>query len=65
MAGKRRKARILALQALYEVDSVARKPEAAIERLLAETTVSSEIGDFSSSLVEGTFKNKDEIDRIL
>ena len=63
MAGKRHKARILALQALYEVDSVARKPEAAIERLLAETTVSSEIGDFSRSLVEGTIKNKDEIDR--
>lgn len=63
MAGKRHKARILALQALYEVDSVARNPENAIERLLAETAISPDISDFSRELVVGTVKNRDEIDR--
>ena len=63
MAGKRHKARILALQALYEVDSVARSPENAIERLLAETAISPEISEFSRALVDGTVKNRDEIDR--
>jgi N utilization substance protein B len=63
MAGKRHKARILALQALYEVDSVARNPKNAIERLLADTTISSEISEFSRELIEGTVKNRDEIDR--
>ena len=63
MIGTRHKARMLALQALYEVDSVARQPEAAIERLLAEAALSQEISDFSRSLVSGTIKNKDKIDR--
>ena len=33
MAATRKKARILALQALYEIDSVGREPEAVIERV--------------------------------
>jgi len=63
MTGTRHKARMLALQALYEVDSVARRPETVIERLLAEADLSLEISEFSRSLVSGTLKNKDEIDR--
>ena len=63
MTGTRHKARMLALQALYEVDSVARQPEIVIERLLAEADLSQEISDFSRALVSGTVKNKDKIDR--
>ncbi len=63
MTGTRHKARMLALQALYEVDAAARRPETAIERLLAEADLSQEISEFSRSLVSGTIKNKDEIDR--
>lgn len=63
MTGTRHKARMLALQALYEVDSIARQPEIVIERLLAEADLSQEISDFSRTLVSGTIKNKDEIDR--
>jgi len=63
MTGTRHKARMLALQALYEVDSIARQPEIVIERLLAEADLSQEISDFSRALVSGTIKNKDEIDR--
>jgi N utilization substance protein B len=54
---------MLALQALYEVDSVARRPETVIERLLAEADLSLAISEFSRALVSGTIKNKDEIDR--
>jgi N utilization substance protein B len=63
MTGKRHKARILALQALYEVDSVARPPETVIERLLAEAGLPEEINEFSRNLVAGTIKNIKEIDR--
>ena len=62
MAGTRHKARMLALQALYEVDSVARPPEAVTERLLAETALSAENNDFVRELVNGTVKNREEID---
>ena len=63
MTGTRRKARIIALQALYEIDSVARRPDTTIERLLAEANLSQEISEFSRALVSGTIKNKEEIDR--
>jgi N utilization substance protein B len=62
MAGTRHKARMLALQALYEVDSVARPPEAVTERLLAESTLSGENADFVRELVNGTVKHREEID---
>ncbi|MBN1691972.1 MAG: transcription antitermination factor NusB [Dehalococcoidales bacterium] len=63
MTGKRHKARILALQALYEVDSVARPPETAIERILTEAGLHEEISEFSLDLFRGVIKNMKEIDR--
>ena len=63
MPGTRHKARTLALQALYEVDSVARQPETVVERLLSETKFSEENSDFVRELVNGAMKNRDEIDR--
>jgi N utilization substance protein B len=62
MTGTRRKARRIALQALYEVDSVARRPEAVVERLLAEADLSEENNAFVRELVEGAVRNKDDID---
>jgi N utilization substance protein B len=62
MAGKRHKARTLALQALYEIDSVARQPELVVERLLSEVDLTQENSDFVRALVAGTVNNKDEID---
>jgi len=62
MAGTRHKARMLALQALYEVDSAARRPEAVTERLLAETPLSRENDNFVRELVNGTVKNREQID---
>jgi N utilization substance protein B len=53
---------MLALQALYEVDSVARRPEAVTERLLAESALTGESSDFVRELVTGAVKNREEID---
>jgi N utilization substance protein B len=63
MIGTRRKARTIALQALYEVDSVARSAEAVVERLLGEGELSEENNVFVRDLVGGVVRNKDEIDR--
>ena len=63
MAGTRHKARMIALQALYEIDAVARKPEAVTERLLAEAELSAENSEFVRELVSGAVKNREEIDR--
>jgi N utilization substance protein B len=63
MSGTRHKARIIALQALYEVDSVGRRPEKVVERLLAEAGLSANNSELVRELVSGTIKNREEIDR--
>ncbi len=62
MTGTRHKARMIALQALYEVDSVARRPEAVLERVLPESDLSEENAAFTRELVEGTLRHRDDID---
>jgi transcription antitermination protein NusB len=63
MPATRRKSRILALQALYEIDSVSREPETVIERALGEVEITKENSDFLRELVNGTVRNKEEIDK--
>ena len=63
MKSTRHKARTVALQALYEVDSAARPAEIVVERLLAGTNLSEETAAFVRELVTGAIRNKDEIDR--
>jgi N utilization substance protein B len=62
MAGARRKARALALQALYEVDSVGHEMEAVVSRLLARGGLSEENAAFTRELVGGVIQNREEID---
>ncbi len=62
MAGERRKARMLALQALYEVDSVGHEVEEVLTRLLAEGGLSEENSAFARELVSGVVQNKEKID---
>lgn len=62
MTGARRKARALALQALYEIDSTGHQPEAVLGNLLAEAGLSPENGDFVRELVNGVLQNKERID---
>ena len=63
MVGARRKARRLALQALYEADSTGHETEGAVSRLLAEEKLSRENADFVRELVSGVTRNKEGIDR--
>jgi N utilization substance protein B len=62
MPGTRHKARTIALQALYEVDSVGRRVDVVVDRLLAGADLSAENSDFVRGLVEGTVAHRDEID---
>ena len=62
MAGARRKARELALQALYEVDSAGHEAEEVVNHLLAEEEFSGENADFTRELVRGVIQNKQKID---
>jgi len=63
MTGERRKARALALQALYEIDSVGHEMEAVISRLLAEGGLSEENNAFIRELVSKVIQNEEKIDR--
>ena len=63
MTGTRRKARTIALQALYEIDSVGRQAETVVERFLGEEALSEENDAFVRELVGGVVQNRDDIDR--
>jgi transcription antitermination protein NusB len=62
MSSYRHKARTIALQALYEVDSAARPADSVVERLLSETDLNEETAAFVRELVAGTVGNRDKID---
>jgi len=63
--GVRRKARIIALQALFEVDSVAHDAEQALERLLADASLPEEGANFARELMAGVLTNKERIDNMI
>jgi len=63
MTKARRKARAVALQALYEIDSVGHEPERVLTHLLAKENLSEENAAFTRELVEGVIRNKEGIDR--
>jgi len=62
MSGLRRKSRIFALQALYEIDSSAHSTENVINHLAKETGLTEEATAFSRELVSGVIKHKNNID---
>ncbi|MDO9333680.1 MAG: transcription antitermination factor NusB [Dehalococcoidales bacterium] len=62
MAGGRRKARSVALQALYEIDAVGHDPEATLNHLLEEATLTGENASFAQELVRGVVRYKDKLD---
>jgi N utilization substance protein B len=62
MVGKRRKGRVLALQALFELDTVGHPPGQTISRLLAEEPADEEVGRFARELVDGVLANREKID---
>jgi N utilization substance protein B len=62
MTGARRKARAIALQALYEIDSVGHDVEEVVTRFLAEAWLSEENDAFVRELVSKVIQNKEKID---
>jgi N utilization substance protein B len=63
MVGVRRRARILALQALYEIDTARHRADKVLDRLLAEENLPAENASFVQDLVTGVIQNKDRIDQ--
>ncbi|MFC1988288.1 transcription antitermination factor NusB [Chloroflexota bacterium] len=63
MIGVQRKARAIALQALYEIDSTAHCVEEALNHLLAEEVLPPKNAGFAHHLVNGVIENMEEIDR--
>ncbi|HEX7364292.1 MAG TPA: transcription antitermination factor NusB [Dehalococcoidia bacterium] len=61
----RRKARIIALQALYELDCSVHKPEEVLTRLLEEKPLNDEAAEFAKSLIDGVLQNKRGIDDVI
>lgn len=63
--GTRRKARIRALQALFEIDSVGHDREEVLGRRTEEESPEEEAVAFVKDLVEGVLGNKEEIDKVI
>jgi N utilization substance protein B len=61
----RRQARILALQALYEIDLVGHEPEAVLALRLGEEAIGPEGEDFTTWLVEGVVERASRLDSVI
>ena len=65
MAGKRRKARIIALKTLYELDSVGHEPGESLSHLLEENPAPDDVVAFAQELVSGVLDHREEIDEVI
>lgn len=65
MAGTRRRARTVALQALFEVDCAGHDHQVTISRLLTENPMAATSAAFVADLVRGVIDHKEEIDSII
>ena len=63
MVRARRRARRLALQALYEADAVGHDADAVLTRLLEDGKLSEDNASFARELVRGVVAHRKEIDR--
>jgi N utilization substance protein B len=62
MTGVRRKAREVALQTLYEIDTSRHRPEDVLNRILFDQEVAEEGAVFARNLVTGVIANRESID---
>ena len=65
MASKRRKARIAALQALFEGDSSRHDPQVALRWLTDEEELPEPTLAYAKELVAGVIQNRDQIDEVI
>jgi len=63
--GNRRRTRVVALQALYEADSVGHDIEQVLRDRIADAGLSRSSAKFAESLVRGVLANREEIDKIV
>jgi transcription antitermination protein NusB len=63
MKGARHKAREIAIQVLYEVDSVNHSSETALTNILSRVEVPEDVAEFSRELVNGVIHNREELDQ--
>lgn len=61
----RRRARVVALQALFEIDVAGHDPEASLQGRLQEKPLPAREADFSRSLVLGVLEYQDRLDEII
>jgi N utilization substance protein B len=61
----RRKARVAALQALYEADMSSHEPLSALTRLIAEERLNESQAEFARALVEGVLEQRVAIDDVI
>lgn len=64
-ANPRRKARVAALQALYESDVSSHEPTATLTRLALDEDLSEAQSSFARALVEGVIAHREELDAII
>jgi N utilization substance protein B len=63
--GRRRRARIAALQALYERDTSNHEVRETLARIAAEERLPADSVAFAKALIEGVLAQQDEIDRVI
>ena len=63
--GTRRKTRVVALQVLYEADSVGHEVEQVLGGRIEDAGLSGPSVEFAKSLVHGVLANREEIDKIV
>jgi transcription antitermination protein NusB len=63
MKGARHKAREVALQALYEIDSVGHTSEEALTHILSRIEVPEDVSVFAHELVNGVIQYRDQLDQ--
>ena len=63
--GTRRRARVAALQALYEADSSRHMPLEALERIVSRERLPRDAAAFAKDLIQGVLAQQNEIDKII
>jgi len=65
MANVRHRARIVAMQVLYELDVTNHDPEAVLERRLQDEALPREATDFTRRLVQGSWERRSYLDEVI
>ncbi|MBI2854195.1 MAG: transcription antitermination factor NusB [Chloroflexi bacterium] len=65
MPGPRRKARIAALKALYEIDLTGHSSDESLSNILSEDALPDAAAEYAGQLVRGVLESRDEIDAII